>query len=461
MFCTYPDGSLYSGPVWAGESHFADYTCPRVRNWWGALYQDMVELGVDGFWNDMNEPTVFGHSGDTFPDSVQHDWEGQGSDHRLAHNVYGMQMARATAKGLMKLRPNERPLVITRSLWAGTQRYNMHWLGDNRSDWAGMYNAIQLMLTMGLSGIAFTGPDTGGFEGTPSSELLIRWNQVGIFSPFFRNHTAKNTKDQEPWAFGVRCETLIRKAIELRYHLLPYHYTTAWQSCQSGLPMIRPLVLAFQNDRHVTQIDDQFMFGDALLVAPVLKAERTSRRVYIPEGKWYDFWSGALTAGPQIARLDAPLERIPLLVRAGSVIPAWPVMQFTHEHPIDALILHVYPGNGKNWLYEDDGHTWAFTQGEARITCFTCHLEQSTEDAPPTLKIERTVKGTFTPQYDRVQVILHGLRDAPQSTSVDDQLVEMYSFDKSTHTWTLEANLFETLKVTLGTPPPERPFFLL
>jgi len=174
VFCKYPDGSLFSGPVWPGNCHFPDYTSPRARAWWGDLYREMVALGVDGCWNDMNEPSVFGLGTTTMADTVQHEWEGMGASHREAHNVYGMQMARATVEGLYRLRPGERPLVISRSVWAGSQRYNMHWLGDNRSDWASLRNTIPLVLNMDLSGIAFTGPDTGGFTGTPDSELLIR-----------------------------------------------------------------------------------------------------------------------------------------------------------------------------------------------------------------------------------------------------------------------------------------------
>jgi alpha-glucosidase len=443
VFCRYPDNTPFRGPVWPGECCFPDFTSPRVRTWWGTLYQGMVDLGVDGFWNDMNEPAVMGQEGDTFPDVVQHEWEGLGADHRLAHNTYGMQMVRATAEGLRALRPDERPLVISRSVWAGTQRYSMHWLGDNRSDWASLRNTVQLVLNMGLSGMAFTGPDTGGFDGTPSGELLIRWNQLSVFTPFFRNHTAKNTRDQEPWAFGETCERISRQFIELRYHLLPYHYTAFWQSAQHGRPMMRPLVWAFQDDPHVSSLDDQFMFGDAFLVAPILEKGATSRRVYIPKGKWYDFWDGTLTAGPQITKLEAPIHCLPLLVRAGSVVPAWPAMQYTGERPVEQLVLHVYPGDGDSWLYEDDGHTWAFKEGKQRTTKLECRQEGKT------LRVERLVEGPFVPGYERIQVAVHGLAAAPGEISVDGQPIGAPSYDPQARTATLGTGLFRALEVAL------------
>jgi alpha-glucosidase len=447
-FCKYPDGKPFVGPVWPGACCFPDFTSARVRAWWGALYRDLVDLGVDGFWNDMNEPAIISTPGDTLPDVVQHEWEGQGSDHRTAHNVYGMQMARASVEGLTALRPGERPLLISRSMWAGAQRFAMHWLGDNYSDWDSLRNTVPLVLNMGLSGVAFTGPDTGGFVGTPSGELLARWNQLSAFTPFFRNHTASGTKDQEPWAFGDECERISRQFIELRYHLLPYLYTAFWQSAQRGIPIMRPLVLAFQDDPHVTGIDDQFMLGDAFLVAPVLESGCRSRRVYIPRGRWYDFWTGTLTAGPQITRVEAPLDRMPLLVRAGAAVPAWPAMLHTAEKPVDQLILHVYPGDGQSSLYQDDGHSDAFEQGHCSVTQFTCRAEPSANPAlPRRLTIARCVEGPFDPGITRVQVAVHGLPSAPAAASVDGQPVADPLYDLDARTVTFETGLFERVEL--------------
>ncbi len=450
VFCKYPNGALFHGPVWPGDCYFPDFTSPRVRKWWGHLYTGLVDLGIDGFWNDMNEPAVMGHRGDTFPDVVQHHYDGHGADHRTAHNLYGMQMARASAEGLMEHRPDERPLVISRSVWAGSQRYNMHWLGDNHSDWPSLRNTMQLVLNMGLSGIAFTGPDTGGFAGNCNAELLIRWNQMSVFMPFFRNHTAKGTADQEPWAFGPQCEQISREMIELRYRLLPYHYTAFWQCAQHGLPMARPLFLPFQDDPHTCQIDDQFMFGDALLVSPIYEPGARSRRAYIPAGCWYDFWTNTLTAGPQITQLDAPLERIPLLVRAGSVIPMWPLMQYSDERPVDVLTLHTYPGTGESWLYEDDGHTWAFREGAYRLTRFLCALDGS-PTAPRTFKLRREVtppRGPLggLPDYTRLCVELHGFAHPPAHIRIDGTETKEWEFTTETRTVHLESALFKEIE---------------
>jgi alpha-glucosidase len=434
LFCTYPDGSPFVGPVWPGNCVFPDFTSPRVRTWWGELYRTLIDVGIDGFWNDMNEPAVFGHGTTTMANTVQHEWEGHGAGHREAHNVYGMQMARASVEGLLKLRPEARPLVISRSVWAGSQRYNMNWLGDNRSDWPSLRNVLPLVLSMGLSGIPFTGPDTGGFTGTPDSELLIRWNQLSVFTPFFRNHTATGTGDQEPWALGQECEQLSRAYIELRYQLLPYLYTAFWQATQTGMPIMRPLFLAYQDEPYTRGMEDEFLCGDTFLVAPITQTQRTSRQAYLPPGRWYDFWTDTLTAGPQIKRLEAPLDRLPLLVRAGSVVPAWPAMQHTGERTIDTLTLHLYPGTGQSHLYEDDGQTWAFQEGDYALTCFQMHTEWATDSSRPAqIRLERTHEGRFVPEYTRMRVVLHGLKAAPQQVSIDGQVVPDVHIQPDTH----------------------------
>jgi alpha-glucosidase len=397
----------------------------------------------------MNEPAVFGHGTTTMADTVLHEWEGIGANHREAHNAYGMQMTRASVEGLLKLRPNERPLVIGRSVWAGSQRYNTHWLGDNRSDWASLRNTIPLALNMGLSGIAFTGPDTGGFTGTPDAELLARWNQLSAFTPFFRNHTAQGTGNQEPYALGEECERISRQYIELRYRLLPYHYTACWQSAQTGMPMMRPLVLAHQDEPRAAGAEDQFLFGDAILVAPILDPGHTSRPAYVPQGRWYDFWEDTLTAGPQIAQMDAPVDRLPLMVRAGSVLPSWPLMQYTGERPVDVLSLHVYPGEGTSTLYEDDGHSWAFREGDYRLTRLCCTAQWAPGTAQPlSIELTRTAEGHYAPSYKRIRLVLHGLKSAPREIAVNGTPVVGGKFSPQAHIGAPNANrppfVFET-----------------
>lgn len=417
VFCKYPDGTLFTGPVWPGLCYFPDFSKPDARAWWGEQYKALLDAGLDGFWNDMNEPAIFGAGPETMPDCVRFDWDGQGADFRQAHNVYGMLMVRGSCEGLRRLRPERRTLVISRSGWAGLQRYGSHWTGDNGSDWPSMANVIPMVLTLGLSGVAFTGPDTGGFSGSPSPELLVRWNQLSVFTPFFRNHTAVWTRDQEPWVHGEPYESLNRAAIELRYRMLPYIYTAFWQCSQTGLPMMRPLFLAFPRDAATYRLQDEFLFGDALLVAPVLEQGATRRSVYLPAGQWYDFWSGQAHEGPATVEVDAPLDRLPLFARAGSVIPNAPVMQYVGERVPDPLTLHVFPGAGESLLYEDEGDGWAHKHGVYRLSRFT--LEPTGEGWALRWRHE----GAFLPPHSGVEVVIHGLGACP-TVRVDGRPVE-------------------------------------
>lgn len=407
-FCKYPNGSLFRGPVWPGLCCFPDFSDSDARAWWGEQYKALLDVGLDGFWNDMNEPAIFGAGPETMPDCVRFDWDGHGADFREAHNVYGMLMVRASSEGLRRLRPDRRVLIISRSGWAGLQRYGSHWTGDNQTNWPTLANVIPMVLTLGLSGVAFTGPDTGGFAGSPSGELLTRWNQLSVFTPFFRNHTAVWTADQEPWVHGEPYESLNRAAIELRYRMLPYIYTAFWQCSQTGIPMMRPMFLAFPNDAATCGMQDQFMFGDSLLVAPVLEEGSTRRSVYLPAGRWYDFWSGQAHNGPATIEVDAPLARLPLFARAGSVIPNWPVQQYVGERAPDPLTLHVFPGNGESLLYEDQGDGWAHKEGVFRVS----RLVMQSDGRGVTLRWNR--EGRYAPPYTSVEVVIHGRSVAPR-----------------------------------------------
>jgi alpha-glucosidase len=418
VFCKYPNGLRYKGQVWPGMCYFPDFTNPCAREWWGEQYRPLLDAGLDGFWNDMNEPAIFNSVAFTMPDCVRFDWEGQGADFRQAHNVYGMQMVRASSEGLRRLRPDRRPVVVSRSGWAGLQRYGSHWTGDNYSDWPSMRNSIPMVLNLGLCGVSFTGPDTGGFNGSPSPELLTRWTQLSAFMPFFRNHSAFWTEDQEPWAFGEPWESANRAAIELRYRMLPYVYTAFWQCAQTGIPIMRPLFLAFPEDSATYCVEDEFLLGDSLLVAPVLEEGATRRSVYLPAGRWYDFWTSQAHDGPATIDASAPLEQIPLYARAGSVIPNWPLMQYVGERVPDPLTLHVFPGEGESLLYEDEGEGWAHKEGIYRLSRFTM---QATGRGW-TLRWGR--EGRYESPCAQVEIILHGLAEPPR-VLVDGQEAEV------------------------------------
>ncbi|MGH7867161.1 MAG: glycoside hydrolase family 31 protein, partial [Candidatus Dormibacteraceae bacterium] len=270
-FVKMPDGSVYIGKVWPGDSAFPDFTSSRVRAWWGSLYQGLIKDGVAGFWNDMNEPSVFDVPSKTMPlDATFYD-HGLHSSHAKIHNVYGMLMSEGTNDGMLKARPGARPLVITRDTYAGGQRYATVWTGDNSSTWEHLRISLRELMTMGLSGLDLAGADIGGFALSPSPDLYTRWLEAGVFYPYCRTHTSIGTRDQEPWSYGNRREDINRDSIDLRYRLLPYLYNAFYQSSQTGLPVMRALLLDYPNDPEAVSQENEFLFGDDLLVAPVVK----------------------------------------------------------------------------------------------------------------------------------------------------------------------------------------------
>ncbi len=370
-FLKLPDGRLFHGPVWPGECYFPDFTNPRVRAWWGEWYRGLLDVGVDGFWNDMNEPTIFGQR--TFPAAVQYHVEGYGGDHRQAQSVYGLQMVRASFEGLNRLRPDRRHWVFSRSGYAGLQRYGSSWTGDNTSDWPDLALTPAMLLNLGLSGLSFTGCDIGGFAGAPTPELFARWFSMAAFTPFFRTHAAKNTPWREPWVFGPEVEAIARRYLNLRMRLLPYLYTAFWQCATRGTPIMRPLLWEDAAHPAYRSRDDQWLLGDHLLVSPVLTPATDRRELMLPAGHWYDFWDDTPVAGGTTIVRTAPLDTVPLHVRAGAVLPLGPVQQYTAELPHPPLEFHLYPPSAAaettvSWLYNDDGETLAYRRGAYSLT---------------------------------------------------------------------------------------------
>lgn len=376
------DGTLYEAPVWPSKagngdtpdwskppdvfSVFPDFSKAAAREWWGGLYADLVNAGVAGIWNDMNEPAVFESDSGTMPLDVRHDNEGAPTDHREIHNVYGQLMTRSTYEGLLRLRPSERPFVLTRATFAGGQRYAAVWPGDNVSDWTALRSSIPMLLGMGLSGFPFVGVDIGGFAEAPTPELYTRWLQAGAFYPFMRTHTTFGTPDQEPWSYGTVHEEINRRAIELRYRMLPYIYNTMRESAESGVPAMRPLMLEFPEDAATYNTDDEFLFGSDLLVAPVMRAGVTQRDVYLPRGDWYDYSTGERRTGGRTIAVPVTLSTIPLFVRAGSFLFTQPVVQHTGQMPGQPLDVTLFPGGGDNsvrFFYEDAGNGFDYQSG--------------------------------------------------------------------------------------------------
>ncbi|MCX2183940.1 glycoside hydrolase family 31 protein [Streptomyces sp. SKN60] len=349
-------GEEVHGVVWPGECVYPDFTDPAVREWWGALYEERLKQGFSGVWHDMNEPVSFAAFGDrTLPRSARHRLEGRGGDHREAHNVYGLTMARAGYEGLRRLRPEERPFLFSRSGWAGMQRYGGTWSGDVSTGWPGLRASLALVLGLGLCGVPYSGPDVGGFDGSPSPELFLRWYQLGAWLPLFRTHAAIDAGRREPWEFGPDVLAHARVALAERERMRPYFVTLSRLARMTGAPYVRPLWWGTPEDRALRDCEDAFLLGDSLLVAPVLSRGTDRRAVRLPRGRWYDTATGEAYEGPGQVLLDAPLSRIPVLARAGAVLPV-------RGEDGEDLVLEVWapaPGRtGGGLVVRDTGDGW-------------------------------------------------------------------------------------------------------
>ena len=422
-FCRRSDDYFMEGHVWPGRCQFPDFTNPKVREWWGGLYKELIDIGVAGFWNDMNEPAVFGAG--TFPNDVRHNYDGYRGSHRKAHNIYGMQMVRSTYDGLKKLMRNKRPFTITRAGYSGVQRYACVWTGDNVATWEHLKLGNIQCQRMSISGVPFVGTDIGGFSGEPDGELFTRWIQLGTFSPFMRAHSAGDTSEREPWSFGEPFTSINRKFIELRYQLMPYIYSVFWEHHRYGFPILRPLAMLEQEHIGNHYRQDEFTFGDKILVCPVLEQGATSRLVYLPKGQWYNFWTHELLNGENEYTVQAQLEDMPLFVRAGSVIPEYPIMQYVGEKPIDEVWLNIYYAEYEvnSFLFEDHGDTFAYEQD--------IYLEKkfSVKGDGKNLFIQQTTEGLYTPNYELYDYNIIGLPFQVSKVFVDDKEVKDFYMD--------------------------------
>jgi len=412
-YVKHEDGGPFKARVWPGKVHFPDFYRPEVRQWWGRMHEFYTDKGIAGIWNDMNEPAGWARDirvldymvpvGDVDWLKMRHGDEM--APHARIRNVYALLENQATYAGLLEQRPDERPFIITRSGYPGVQRYALIWTGDNFSSWGSLQTSIPMILNMGMSGLAFVGADVGGFGGAPSKELFARWVELGIFYPFSRNHTSANMPDQEPWAFGRQITDISRELINTRYRLLPYTYTMFEKSSRVNAPVMRPLVFEFPADERVSAIQDQFMWGDDLMVAPLLKKGRNKRKVYFPQGSWYDFRTGEKYEGPAEVEVDAPLGKPPIFARAGAIIPLAPVMMNTGEKPWDPLTVLVFPAEHPSsfTLYEDDGSSFDYKKGEwARTTFKMTPGERGLEI------VVEPVRGSFDPQRETVEFRIMG-----------------------------------------------------
>ena len=420
-FVKNPDGSVFVGPVWPshapqnpGPSVFPDFSNPAAREWWGSLYEGLLDDGIAGIWNDMDEPAVFNYPSGTMPLDVVFNNDGQPTTGAQMHNLYGQLMSRATFEGLSRLRPDARAFVLTRASFAGGQRYAALWTGDSTSDWSSLRQSLSTLLGLGLSGFPFAGSDIGGFAGSPSGELYTRWLQFGVFCPFMRSHSDSKSPSKEPWVFGYGDEAINKRAIELRYELLPYIYNEMEQASETGVPALRPLFLEFPNDEHTLKAQDEFLFGSDLLAAPVMQEGATEQDVYLPEGDWYDYWTGKKFKGGGTIQVPVTLESIPMFVRGGGFIFCQPVVQSTDEMPGNPLDVLVAPAkDSESVLYEDDGKTIAYKNGEFMKRTF-----HQTRDKKRTIVDVSAPQGSYRPAArDLVLKLWAGA--APKSISLE------------------------------------------
>jgi alpha-glucosidase len=413
------DGQVYTGKVWPGASVFPEFTLQRARDWYGSLYKDFVQMGVRGFWNDMNEPAIFRYPDKTMPlDTVHRVDDAAGerkTDHREIHNVFGMEQVRATYDGVKKLAPNERPFVLTRAGFAGTQRYAATWTGDNVATWEHYRLTLPTLLSLGISGYAFAGNDVGGFNNSPTPDLATRWFEVGAFTPLFRDHNTSDSMPKEPWVHGPVQENIRRRYIEERYRLMPYLYTAFEENSRDGLPVMRPLFLEYptlgdpkQENGDFVGNDSEFLFGHDLLVAPQLSEGLNPLDVLLPPGEWFDYWSGKKITGPHQFKIQPGLEEMPVFVRAGAIIPVQPLVQSTAEIPNGPLELRVYPGpECKGSLYWDDGETFDYQKSQYYRQEFTCAATAS----KVTVNLG-VVEGSYEPWWKTIKIVVYGGRAA-------------------------------------------------
>ncbi|MDM0945926.1 glycoside hydrolase family 31 protein [Clostridium perfringens] len=359
------DGEMFIGAVWPGDSAFPDFSNKDCREWWKSELKKFIsEHGMDGIWNDMNEPCVFNNDHKTMLETCLHNSDNGVIEHKEFHNRYGFEMSRCSKEAQEELHPNERGFSMTRATYAGGQRYSSVWTGDNMSLWSQMRMSISMNANLGISGFSFVGNDVSGFGLDSSEELFIRWMEMGPFIPIFRNHSNMYTRRQEPWAFGPRAEKIAKKSIELRYELLPYIYDLYYISHKEGLPIFRPMIMEYEKDMNLLNMREQFMLGENMIVAPVLYEGERSKTVYLPKGSWFNYFTREKLQGDKWYKLPCELDEILVFVKEGSIISTYnKKFRNVKERPKN-ILLKVFGENAKGFHYNDDGHTMEYLEGK-------------------------------------------------------------------------------------------------
>ncbi len=396
FFRTADDSADYVNAVWPGDANYPDFGRKEVRDWWGEHIAKMMDdKKIMGFWNDMNEPASF--NGPLPLDVIGHDGDRK-TTHKELHNVYGHFMSKATYDGYKK-HSGKRPVVITRACYSGTQKYSAIWTGDNQSLWSHLQMMIPQLCTLGMCGYPIAGVDIGGFGGDTTPELLCRWIEAAAFSTFFRNHSANGTIRQEPWQFGEKVTDIYRKYVKLHYRFLPYIYDLLHEEQENGLPVMRPLVMHYEDDAVTHNLNDEYLVGEKMLVAPVVNPGETIRKVYLPEGTWYSFWTGEKHEGRRYFLEEAPLDHMPIYIKAGSVIPVYEEMSYVGEKPFDRITLLATPEGGSTLHYQDGGEDFSYLKGNYNLYSFSV-------DTNGELSYEMKNEAETVPQYDMFRVVV-------------------------------------------------------
>ncbi|MFC6095589.1 TIM-barrel domain-containing protein [Flavobacterium qiangtangense] len=367
------EGKEFTGKVWPPITSFPDFTRPETRAWWATLYKDFMATGIDGLWNDMNEPSVFDGPGGTMPETNLHAGGGglPGDSHLRYHNIYGFLMVKASREGIAKANPEKRPFILSRSNFLGGQKFAATWTGDNVSSWEHLKLSIPMSLTLGLSGQPISGPDIGGFLGNCTPELLGHWMALGAYYPIARNHSVAGSVDQEPWAFGTEIENVSRTAINRRYQLMPYLYTLLREASETGMPMMRPLFFDDIRDQSLREEQQAFLLGKDLLVVP-----RWAENPNLPKGNWNQF------------KLEATQDdkyQANLYIKSGAVIPIGEVIQSTADYESEIITYLINPtkkGTAEGTIYYDNGEGFGYKTND-----YSMHKINVSKHNSKTLKV--------------------------------------------------------------------------
>ncbi|MEW6201745.1 MAG: glycoside hydrolase family 31 protein [bacterium] len=418
LFVKDKNRQAYNFTFWGRPSSLLDFTNPETQRWYGEKIKRVHDSGVDGWWTDLNEPEV------DLPDMNFHLGPPE-----AAHNLIAFFMNKAIYDMYQEQLPNERAVMMSRSGFAGMHRFGASiWSGDVRASFQHLTNQIPTALSVGLSGFPIWNSDTGGFHGTPSPELYVRWFQFSAFNAIFRSHG--NHSIREPFSFGDEAEKICRKYLELRYRLAPYLYTLFYEMHKTGAPIMRPTFMEFPGDKDRIELKGQFLYGKWMLIAPVTDEGAKDKTVFIPEGKWTNFWSDEIVEGAKKISVPVDLETMPIFIREGAIIPMGPVMQYTDEKPLDPLMLHYYPSDkpSEYILYEDDGGSREYERGEFSLTMI--NAEKRADGI--TINIAAPA-GEFNGMLKKrtYEIIVHIVHNAqkPKSVSINGEKAQTWKFD--------------------------------